>query len=145
AMACGAPVITGSAAALGEIGGDAVDHLEQVDVEALGDRLVALATSRERREELSSRGLLRARMFSWRRAARESLEIYRRTAARHALIAPGAPEEATARPIEVLAPASPATALGAASWRAIDVLFGQGYFLRFDPKLWAARQPYAPL
>jgi anaerobic magnesium-protoporphyrin IX monomethyl ester cyclase len=25
------------------------------------------------------------------------------------------------------------------------VLFGQAYFLRFDPKLWAARQPYAPL
>ena len=25
------------------------------------------------------------------------------------------------------------------------VLFGQSYFLRFDPKLWAARQPYAPL
>ena len=27
----------------------------------------------------------------------------------------------------------------------IDVLFGQAYFLRFDPKLWEARQPYAPL
>jgi anaerobic magnesium-protoporphyrin IX monomethyl ester cyclase len=26
-----------------------------------------------------------------------------------------------------------------------DVLFGQAYFLRFDPKLWAAQQPYAPL
>jgi radical SAM superfamily enzyme YgiQ (UPF0313 family) len=26
-----------------------------------------------------------------------------------------------------------------------DVLFGQAYYLRFDPKLWAARQPYAPL
>jgi radical SAM superfamily enzyme YgiQ (UPF0313 family) len=26
-----------------------------------------------------------------------------------------------------------------------EVLFGQAYFLRFDPKLWAARQPYAPL
>ncbi len=26
-----------------------------------------------------------------------------------------------------------------------DVLFGQAYFLRFDPKLRAARQPYAPL
>src|SRR6188768_1375588 len=25
------------------------------------------------------------------------------------------------------------------------VLFGQAYFLRFDPKLWAAAQPYAPL
>lgn len=26
-----------------------------------------------------------------------------------------------------------------------DVLIGQAYFLRFDPKLWTARQPYAPL
>lgn len=28
---------------------------------------------------------------------------------------------------------------------AADVLFGQAYFLRFDPKLWEAQQPYAPL
>ena len=27
----------------------------------------------------------------------------------------------------------------------MKVLFGQAYFLRFDAKLWAARQPYAPL
>ncbi len=27
----------------------------------------------------------------------------------------------------------------------MDVLFGQAYFLRFDPKLWDAQQPYAPL
>ena len=26
-----------------------------------------------------------------------------------------------------------------------DVLIGQAYFLRFDPKLWEAQQPYAPL
>src|SRR3954467_14854511 len=26
-----------------------------------------------------------------------------------------------------------------------DVLFGQSYSLRFDPKLWAAMQPYPPL
>ena len=26
-----------------------------------------------------------------------------------------------------------------------DVLLGQAYFLRFDPKLWSAMQPYAPL
>ena len=26
-----------------------------------------------------------------------------------------------------------------------DILFGQAYFLRFDPKLWEAQQPYAPL
>jgi radical SAM superfamily enzyme YgiQ (UPF0313 family) len=27
----------------------------------------------------------------------------------------------------------------------VDVLLGQSYFLRFDPKLWAAQQPYPPL
>jgi radical SAM superfamily enzyme YgiQ (UPF0313 family) len=27
----------------------------------------------------------------------------------------------------------------------MDVLFGQSYYLRFDPKLWAAMQPYPPL
>src|SRR4026209_2044154 len=26
-----------------------------------------------------------------------------------------------------------------------QVLFGQSYFLRFDPKLWEAMQPYPPL
>jgi anaerobic magnesium-protoporphyrin IX monomethyl ester cyclase len=26
-----------------------------------------------------------------------------------------------------------------------EILLGQGYYLRFDPKLWEARQPYAPL
>ncbi len=26
-----------------------------------------------------------------------------------------------------------------------DILFGQSYFMRFDPKLWKAMQPYPPL
>lgn len=26
-----------------------------------------------------------------------------------------------------------------------EVLLGQSYYLRFDPKLWAAMQPYPPL
>src|SRR5687767_15148924 len=26
-----------------------------------------------------------------------------------------------------------------------DVLIGQAYYLRFDPKLWRAQQPFAPL
>jgi anaerobic magnesium-protoporphyrin IX monomethyl ester cyclase len=30
-------------------------------------------------------------------------------------------------------------------WPVTDVLLGQAYYLRFDPKLWQAQQPYAPL
>jgi hypothetical protein len=48
-----------------------------LDVGALGDALVGIAGDRERRADLSARGLERARAFSWRRAALETLAVYR--------------------------------------------------------------------
>src|SRR5207248_1460703 len=67
--------------ALAEIGGGAVEGLDRIEPDALGRALVALARSRDRREALAAAGLERAARFSWDRAARESLEIYRATAA----------------------------------------------------------------
>jgi glycosyltransferase involved in cell wall biosynthesis/radical SAM superfamily enzyme YgiQ (UPF0313 family) len=130
AMACGTPVVTGGAAALLEIGGNAIVHVDEVEADALGEALVALARDRERRIELSAAGLARAAEFSWERAARESLAIYRRVAAGETVA-----QAATSRPGPFGPGMTPST----------DVLFGQAYFLRFDPKLWEARQPYAPL
>ncbi|MEQ1730562.1 MAG: glycosyltransferase family 1 protein, partial [Vicinamibacterales bacterium] len=77
AMACGTPVVTGSVAALNEVAGDAAERVDPLEVESLSDALVRLASSRERREELSQRGLARARTFSWERAAAETLSVYR--------------------------------------------------------------------
>jgi anaerobic magnesium-protoporphyrin IX monomethyl ester cyclase len=55
----------------------------------------------------------------------------------------------TARPepVEGRAPARGSTSSPRATAAAaeVDVLFGQAYFLRFDPKLWEAQQPYPPL
>ena len=82
AMACGAPVITGIRSSLPEISGDAVEGVDPSDTAALGAALVRLAQSRDRREELSARGLARAHTFSWSRAARETLEVYGLVAAR---------------------------------------------------------------
>jgi anaerobic magnesium-protoporphyrin IX monomethyl ester cyclase len=130
AMACGVPVVTGRAAALAEVGGNAVEQVEQVEADALGDAIVGLAKDPERRRQLAAAGLSRATRFSWTRAARQSLDIYRQVAtgvpARAARVARRAPDITTNR-------------------GATDVLFGQAYFLRFDSKLWEARQPYAPL
>ncbi|HMB81211.1 MAG TPA: glycosyltransferase, partial [Vicinamibacterales bacterium] len=139
AMACGVPVITGRTAALSEIGGGAIVEVDRIEPDALGRALVELAGSRDRREELAGRGLARAETFSWQRAAGESLEIYRETAT--AGLKPRATTEAR-RP-GPLGPGVLQPAVAAAS--SVDVLFGQAYFLRFDPKLWEARQPYAPL
>src|SRR5262249_5268437 len=132
AMACGTPVVTGSAAAVAEIGGGAVDHVETIDAESLGRALVGLARHPDRRRELASAGRARGRQFSWVRAASQSLELYQQ-------VANGRRSDAFALQ---------ATAGGARSDAAparTDVLFGQAYFLRFDPKLWNAQQPYAPL
>jgi glycosyltransferase involved in cell wall biosynthesis len=77
AMACGVPVLTGRVSALVEIAGGAAAHVDRLDAEAFGDGMVGLARSPEWREELSWRGLQRARAFSWARAAQETLAVYR--------------------------------------------------------------------
>src|SRR5262249_31845124 len=80
AMACGTPVVTGRAAALAEVGGDAVEHVERLDADALCDAMATLAKSPGRRRGLAERGLERSRRFSWDAAARQSLDIYRSVA-----------------------------------------------------------------
>jgi anaerobic magnesium-protoporphyrin IX monomethyl ester cyclase len=140
AMACGAPVVTGRAAALSEVGGGAIQQVDEIEPDALGNALVALAASRDRREELAAAGLARSATFSWERAARESLEIYRDAARGRGRAAAARSVDATPRLRRVAAASTPAAAASST-----DVLFGQAYFLRFDPKLWEARQPYAPL
>src|SRR5262245_13667741 len=147
AMACGAPVITGGTGALAEIGGDAIVPLDRVDADVLGGALVALAQSRDRREALSAAGVERSARFSWDRAAQESLEIYRevsrlrrRVPQRRARQAPDGVRRLQASAADTaLQPAEPVLHSGARGSYGTDVLFGQAYFLRFDPKLWEAQ------
>jgi glycosyltransferase involved in cell wall biosynthesis len=91
AMACGTPVVTGYVSALSEVAGGAVEQVDRLDADALGEAIVGLARSRERRENLSALGLQRSHFFSWDRAARETLEVYR--------LAAGAPRTGTAVPV----------------------------------------------
>ena len=127
AMACGTPVVAGVAAAVAEIGDCALEQIDRIDTDALGDALVRLGRDTGRREVLRAAGLARAEQFSWSRAARQSLDIYRSVA------------------VARRAQRTDARVIAAQPSHAVDVLFGQAYFLRFDPKLWNARQPYGPL
>jgi radical SAM superfamily enzyme YgiQ (UPF0313 family)/glycosyltransferase involved in cell wall biosynthesis len=137
AMACGVPALIGRSASLVEITGDAVEAVDPLDRDALGGALVALMNDDDRRRDLAERGLAQARSFSWQRAARETLDVYRAAARRLAV-----PPVAATLPIAV---SSPPVSVSAAIPEAGTVLLGQAYYLRFDPKLWAARQPYPPL
>jgi len=85
AMACGTPVVTGHVAALAEVAGGAVEHVERLEIDQLADTLVRLARSPERRHHLSLLGLQRSHVFSWERAARETLNVYRHALSGEAL------------------------------------------------------------
>jgi anaerobic magnesium-protoporphyrin IX monomethyl ester cyclase len=145
AMACGVPVITSRASALAEVGGNAVRMVEPLEADSLGDAIVELAGDRAARERMAAAGIARASEFSWERAARESLEVYR-SVVRIAGLKPCATTNRS--PLDVaqaFRPAKTEVAQGVTTAAATDVLFGQAYFLRFDPKVWDAQQPYAPL
>jgi anaerobic magnesium-protoporphyrin IX monomethyl ester cyclase len=139
AMACGVPVVTARASSMAEIAGDAVEQIDPHDTHGIGEVMARLAADPEQRERLARRGYERAQQFSWRRAAHQTLDIYRQVA-RQPKTATGAAATRARSRASALAPLAVT-----AGNPGVDVLFGQAYYLRFDRKLWEARRPYAPL
>ena len=80
AMACGCPVVASDRASLPEVIGEAGLLVPALDVEALAEAMLKVLSDAALRAQLVDRGLARAGRFSWRRAASESLAIYRRAA-----------------------------------------------------------------
>ncbi len=82
AMACGTPVIVSNSSSLPEVVGDAGWLVNPDDVEGLTVALYRILTDDELRREMSAKGIKRAAVFSWDRAARETLAVYRKVADR---------------------------------------------------------------
>ncbi|MGB2695039.1 MAG: glycosyltransferase family 1 protein [Dehalococcoidia bacterium] len=82
AMACGAPVLTSNVSATAEVAGDAALLVDPHDTLAITAALDRLLSDAELRAELRSKGLDRARQFSWQRAARQAMIVYEIVASR---------------------------------------------------------------
>jgi glycosyltransferase involved in cell wall biosynthesis len=76
AMACGCPIVASTAGALPEVAGGAAVTVPAGDAARLEGALAVLAGDPAARARLRSRGLARARAFSWERTARETLAVY---------------------------------------------------------------------
>jgi glycosyltransferase involved in cell wall biosynthesis len=76
AMACGCPSVVAAIPALLEITDGAALSVDPLDVRALRNAIEAVATREAVREGLRARGLLRARCFTWERAADAYLALY---------------------------------------------------------------------
>lgn len=76
AMACGSPVIAARAAAMPEVIGDAGILVDPDSVGELAAAMVRLATDRALADRCRSKGLERARLFSWPSGTMQLLGIY---------------------------------------------------------------------
>jgi glycosyltransferase involved in cell wall biosynthesis len=80
AMACGTPVLTSDISALPEVAADAGVLVNPYDVAAICEGMATLLEDQKRREDLSRRGLERARRFTWRQVAEQTLRVYQQVA-----------------------------------------------------------------
>ena len=78
AMACGTPVIVSGSASLPEVVGDCGLIVDAYSEESLADAMGKIADNEELRKQLSEKGIIRAREFSWKKSAEKLYTIYER-------------------------------------------------------------------
>jgi glycosyltransferase involved in cell wall biosynthesis len=78
AMACGAPTLTSTLSALGEIAGDAALTIPCLDEDVLAGGIAQIVSDAALRGELRARGLEHVKAFTWERCARKTLACYAR-------------------------------------------------------------------
>lgn len=76
AMACGTPVITSNTSSLPEVVGEAGIMVAPYDIDGLTQAMHNILTNETLKQELSTKGLERARKFSWKRCAEETIKVY---------------------------------------------------------------------
>ncbi len=75
AMACGLPVITSNTSSLPEVVGDAALMVDPYNIDELAWAMAEVLAGDDLRRELIARGLARAKMFSWEKCAKETLDF----------------------------------------------------------------------
>ncbi|OGO37437.1 MAG: hypothetical protein A2W35_16260 [Chloroflexi bacterium RBG_16_57_11] len=77
AMACGTPVVASNVTSLPEVTGEAGLNVPPDDPEQAATALLQIIPGGEMREANIALGLERARRFTWKRCAQETLQVYR--------------------------------------------------------------------
>jgi len=80
AMACGCPVISSPRGSLGEIAGDAALLIDPESAGSIGQALADVVLHPDKTRELSVRGIARASLFSWEKAATTLCQLYNQAA-----------------------------------------------------------------
>lgn len=77
AMSCGTPVISSNTSSIPEVVGEAGILIDPYKVNDLAAAIYKVAGSVSLQDELSRKGLERAQLFSWKKCAEETFQVYR--------------------------------------------------------------------
>ena len=80
AMQCGAAVIVGDKTSLPEVVGDAGLLMDPFDVDDMVAAIGRVISDSNLREQLRVKGLERAKLFNWKKTARQTLAVYQKAA-----------------------------------------------------------------
>lgn len=75
-MACGTPVITSNTSSLPEVVGNAGITVNPKDIDMLATAMYEVLTNDSLMKEMTKKGLERAKLFSWKSCAVETLKVY---------------------------------------------------------------------
>ena len=78
AMWLDCPVICSNSSSIPEVVGDAGDYFDPLDHESIRSSMERVLQSTERRHELIGLGRVRRELFTWKRCAQQTAEVYRR-------------------------------------------------------------------
>ena len=77
ALACGAPVVVSNAASIPEVVGPAGIYVDPAQTESIAQGIEDILSDEGKRKDLIRKGLEQAKKFSWEKAARETLEVFK--------------------------------------------------------------------
>jgi len=77
AMHCGCPVIVSNRGSLPEVAGDAGILLDPDDIDGWAGAMAQVLTDNSLRQKMVRQGRIQAQQFTWRKAAAETLRLYR--------------------------------------------------------------------
>lgn len=78
AMSCGCPVITSKEGSIPEIAGKACRYVDAYDIDNIAEGINEVFNNENLRQELSKKGLVQSKKFTWEKTASETMDAYRR-------------------------------------------------------------------
>lgn len=76
AMSLGCPVVSSNAGSLPEVGGDGALYFDPANINDMTQKITQILGDEKLRQDLIKKGLQRVKLFSWKKLAQQTLEVY---------------------------------------------------------------------